>query len=112
MVHYFRSHLGWKLFISYLLVVAVVVVISALTAQFRIESAFEQHMGAMSRMGTAMMGETMIGNSLLVGFSSAINDVMLLAMFAGGLVALLLSVWIARAIVKPIIALTLSLIHI
>jgi len=107
MLKYFRSSLGWKLFLSYFVVVIVVAVTTAVTAQLSIEDAFERHMGGMSMMNsTAMMDGMMGGDSIFNSFSIAINEVLIFSIFAGGVVAILISIWITRVIVKPITELT------
>jgi histidine kinase len=107
MVKYLRSRLGWKLFFSYLLVVIVVAVTTAVTAQLSIVNAFERHMGGMSMMDTtAMMDGMMMGESIFDSFSIAINEVLIFSILAGGVVAILISIWITRVIVKPITELT------
>jgi histidine kinase len=108
MLKYFRSRLGWKLFFSYLLVVIAVAVTTAVTAQLSIVDAFERHMGGMSMMDTtAMMDGLMGGESIFDSFSIAINEVLIFSIFAGGVVAILISIWITRVIVKPITELTI-----
>ncbi len=108
MLKYFRSRLGWKLFFSYLLVVIAVAVTTAVTAQLSIVDAFERHMGGMSMMDTtAMMDGMMGGESIFDSFSIAINEVLIFSIFAGGVVAILISIWITRVIVKPITELTI-----
>ena len=108
MLKYFRSRLGWKLFFSYLLVVIAVAVTTAVTAQLSIVDAFERHMGGMSMMDTtAMMDEMMGSESIFDSFSIAINEVLIFSIFAGGVVAILISIWITRVIVKPITELTI-----
>ncbi len=103
MVKFIRSHLGWKLFFSYFLVVIAVAVTTAVTAQLSIERAFDRHMGGMNMMNTsAMMDEMIGGNSIFNSFSIAINEVLILSILAGGLVAVLISIWITGIIVKPI----------
>jgi len=107
MVKYLRSRLGWKLFFAYLLVVIVVAVTTAVTAQLSIVNAFERHMGGMSMMDTtAMMDGMMMGESIFDSFSIAINEVLIFSILAGGVVAILISIWITRVIVKPITELT------
>jgi len=103
MVRFVRSHLGWKLFFSYLLVVIAVAVTTAVTAQLSIERAFDRHMGGMNMMSTSTMMDEMIGeDSIFNNFSIAINEVLILSILAGGLVAVLISIWITGIIVKPI----------
>lgn len=103
MLSYIRSHLVWKLFFSYLFVVIVVAVATAVTAQLSIENAFDRHMGGMSMMNTSSMMEQMIGNGIIFNnFSIAINEVLVISILVGGIVAVLISIWITQLIVRPI----------
>jgi hypothetical protein len=52
-----RQRIGWKLFISYLIIIVVGVVSLAITAEFVTPSAIDRHMAGM----TVMMGGNMGG---------------------------------------------------
>ena len=59
-----RQRLGIKLFFSYLIIILTGIVVLAVSAEFVIPSAFNNHMSAM--MGpNGMMGMTMPGTCLL-----------------------------------------------
>ena len=55
MIHLFRRHLSAKLFLSYLMVVIVVVVLAS-SAELVLPRAFDRHLAAMSLMMTGIMG--------------------------------------------------------
>ena len=58
MLSYIRSHLGAKLFLSYLIVILVGVIALATTVEFTAPTAFDRHLAAMSSMMSNMMQET------------------------------------------------------
>ena len=59
MIHYLQSHLGVKLFLSYVAVILVGVIVLALASTFTVPQAYNQHMrGMQPGQGSGMM----IGN--------------------------------------------------
>ena len=94
-----RRHLGWKLFLSYLIVIVVGVVVLATAAEFAAPSAFDRHMAAMQQM---MGGSMMMGTDLFVSFRSALREALILAAGAAFLAAVVASVFITRQVVTPI----------
>ena len=100
-----RQHLGVKLFFSYLIIILTGVVVLAVSAEFVIPSAFNNHMGAM--MGpNGMMGMTMpgmdLGDDLYYSFRSAMGESLLRAGFAAFAVAVVVSIFISRRVVSPV----------
>jgi hypothetical protein len=56
----FRRHLGWKIFVSYLVVILVLIIVMISAAIFVAQSAFDRHLTAMEQMtveGTSPDGE-------------------------------------------------------
>lgn len=95
-----RQRLGWKIFISYLIIILVGVVSLAVTAEFIAPSALDRHMASMAMtMGGDMGG--MMGD-LTRNFRRAINEVLLLATLAATATAILVSSFVTRRIVSPI----------
>lgn len=95
-----RHRIGWKLFISYLVIILVGVVSLAFTAEFIAPSALDRHMASMAIvMGGEMRG--MMGD-LAQNFQSAINEVLLIAALAATATAVLVSSFVTRRIVNPI----------
>jgi two-component system sensor histidine kinase BaeS len=95
-----RRRLGWKLFLSYLVVILVGIVVLASAAEFVAPSAFERHMAAMA----AMMGGDPAGMELdlFINFRRAVNEALTLSTIAAFLVAVAVSVFVSRRIVNPV----------
>lgn len=93
-----RRHLGWKLFLSYLVVIVVGVVSLALTAELQTPAAIDRHMAQMA----TMMGGTGMMTDLTESFSRAVNEVLLVAASLAFVTAVLVSTFVTRRIVKPV----------
>jgi len=95
-----RHGLGWKLFISYLIVILVGVVSLALTAEWHAPQALERHMAIMPMV----MDEEMVGmmDDLSNDFRQAVNEVVLVAAAIAMAAAVAVSTIITRRIVSPI----------
>ena len=93
-----RRHLGWKLFLSYLVVIVVGVVSLALTAELQTPAAIDRHMAQMA----TMMGGTGMMTDLTESFSRAVNEVLLVAASLAVVTAVLVSTFVTRRIVKPV----------
>ncbi len=105
MVQFFRSHLAWKLFLSYVVVVLVGVVVLASAARFSLPSAYARHLAGMSAM---MAGNSMMGNAqqleqeLFDGYQASVIEALSLATGAALIAAVLASFFISRQVVVPI----------
>ena len=99
-----RSHLGWKLFLSYLVVVLVGVIVLAFSVELFIPSAFERHMAGMGPMMGTMMGAPQGGvhSDLFASFRAGVNEALILAALAAFAVAVLVSVFVSRQVVAPV----------
>ena len=72
-----RRHLGWKLFLSYLVIILVGVIVLTSATEFAVPSAFERHMASMaSMMGP---GSRMMEMDLFDNFRKAVNEALTLA---------------------------------
>ena len=60
MLRLIRTHLAWKLFLSYVVVVLVGVVVLATATSLSTPAAFDRHMAGMSAM---MSGNSIVGNT-------------------------------------------------
>jgi signal transduction histidine kinase len=110
MIAYLRSHLGLKLFLSYLLVILVGVAVIALSTRFILPGAFNRHMGMRLGMGTGMMPGTIIIRDRVVdifqGFKASFNEALFVALLAAGTVAILVSLLLSRSILARVRVLT------
>src|SRR5512136_129080 len=100
MLRRIHRHLGWKLFLSYLIVILVGIAVLTSAVESMIPSAFERHMAAMaSMMGASSAGMEM---NLFDNFRTAVNEALVLAILAAFLVAVALSVLVSRRVVTPV----------
>jgi len=105
-----RRHLGWKIFLSYLIVIVVGVIVLATAANFAAPGAFERHMIGMD---TLMMGGQMMDmTDLFTNFSDAVGEALTLAASAALVAAVAVSLFVTRQIVAPVRAMTAATQHI
>ena len=104
MLSYIRSHLGVKLFLSYLIVILVGVIALATTVEFTAPSAFDRHLAAMSSMMSNMMKETTLNleEDLFENYRSAVTESMAIAAGIAAAVAVLVSVLITQQVIAPV----------
>lgn len=94
-----QQRLGWKLFISYLVVIVVGAVSLVIAAEWQVPTALGRHMDSMSSFigsDMAMMAD------LNASFQAAVNEVLLVAAGTALVAAVLVSLFITRRIVTPI----------
>jgi signal transduction histidine kinase len=100
-----RTRLGFKIFLSYLVVILVGVVVLAVSVSLVLPGAFDRHMAGMSGM-MGMMNDDHGMDSLYLGFRSGVYDALKLAALAASAVAIGVGFFITRQIVAPIRALS------
>jgi len=98
-----QQRLGWKLFLSYLIIIVVGVVVLSSTAEFYAPAALARHIARME----ALLGD----NPALVAdldenFHAAVNEILTVAAPAAFLAAVAVSIFTARRIVGPLQAMT------
>jgi histidine kinase len=94
-----RQHLGWKLFISYVIIIVVGVVSLAVTAELHTPTAVNRHIAEMAPM---MGGSLGMMTDLTASFTQTVNEVLLVAASLALVTAVLISTFVTRRIVKPI----------
>jgi histidine kinase len=94
-----RQHLGWKLFLSYLIIIVVGVVSLAVTAELHTPTAINRHVAEMT---TIMGGGMGMMSDLTENFTQAINEVLFVAASLAFGAAVLVSTFVTRRIVKPV----------
>src|SRR3989337_1891396 len=97
-----RSRLGWKIFLSYLIVIVVGVVVLAMAAELAVPSSCTRYWaGRASMRGQAGMG---LGGemALFAGFRAAVSESLFLAAIAATLAAVVLSLLVSRRVVEPV----------
>jgi len=109
MFKHIRRHLGWKLFLSYLLVVLVGAVVLIVAMNFTFPRALERHLTTMQQDLTAvdehaMMGGGTMAGDLILNFSTAASEATLIALATASIIAISVSALITRRVVTPLLA--------
>jgi len=105
MLRFIRTHMVWKVFLSYVVVVLVGSIVLATATSLSIPSAFDRHMSGMSAM---MSGNSAIGSAqyleteLFSNYQAAVSDALTLAAAAALIAAVLASYFISRQVVGPV----------
>lgn len=100
---YIRSHLVWKLFLSYLVVLLVGAIVQITAADIVAARAFDTHLATMSQILGEMMGPgSPTEQELFSGFREAFTEALFVAALAGIGAALLASLFVSRQVGAPI----------
>jgi signal transduction histidine kinase len=100
-----RTRLGFKIFLSYLVVILVGVVVLAVSVSLVLPGAFDRHMAGMGGMMGMMGGDHGMDN-LFQGFRAGVYEALLLAALAASAAAVVAGLFITRQIIAPIRALS------
>jgi signal transduction histidine kinase len=107
---YLRSHLGAKIFFSYLVIIILGVAVLFIASQFILPTAFNRHMTGMgSMMNGGMMGTGQGSDAmsqLYVDFRASFNEALMYAMLAAMIAALALSFLFSKSVVTPVLAMS------
>jgi len=95
----FRERLGWKLFVSYMVIVFVGVVVSVVTAELQAPTILARDFADLQ---VWLRDNPSLAAALKEDFSTAVNEFLLIGTLAGVLAAIVLSLFTARRIVSPI----------
>ncbi|MDF1499671.1 MAG: HAMP domain-containing sensor histidine kinase [Anaerolineales bacterium] len=116
LVKAFQQRLGWKIFISYVIVIAVLIIVLISAAIFVAPSAFSRHVAAMEQVEVAPPedggGSVDLEADLLANFREAINESLALAALAALIAAVSVSAFVSRRIVAPIREMMLASRHV
>ncbi|MHC1770394.1 MAG: sensor histidine kinase [Flexilinea sp.] len=105
MVRFIRTHLAWKVFLSYVVVVLVGVVVLASATRLSVPASFDRHMAGMIAM---MSGINKMGNAqpleteLYSNYKSAMTEALSLAAAAALIAAVIASLLISHQVVEPV----------
>jgi histidine kinase len=121
MTDYFRRHLGAKLLLSYLAIIAVGVLVLIVASQFLLPASFNRHMAGMGTMmgggmphtpGTGMGGQGFGSangvSQLYRDFRAGFNEALLYAALAATSIAILLGLYLSRSVTAPVQAMSLA----
>ena len=104
MFKYLRTHLAWKMFFSYLIVVFIGVIVLISAASLSVPAAFERHIVSMNAI---MTNGNMTGNNqqmvseLFSQYKKAVFEAVTYATLASLVAAVLASFFISRQVVTP-----------
>lgn len=109
MLKIIRSHFGWKIFFSYMIVLLAGILVLGASIEIALPTAFDQHMENMENMtGGQMMGEMMSGQTkdlelgLFASFRTTINQALSRAGAVAFVVAFVISILISYRVVTPV----------
>lgn len=121
MIDYFRRHLGAKLLLSYLAIIAMGILVLIIASQFILPASFNRHMAGMGPLmgngmqhmpGTGTGGQGFGGANgmpqLYRDFRASFNEALLYAALAATSVAILLSLYLSRSVTAPVQAMSLA----
>ncbi|GAB4446100.1 MAG: ATP-binding protein [Anaerolineae bacterium] len=97
-----RSSFGWKLLISYVVVIAVGVLTLAVAAEAVTPTAFNRHMLGMQEMMGGQMGMSRMADDLYYNFRRAFTEALLWGTLLAAFTAVVVSVFVSRRVVTPI----------
>jgi len=106
MLRFLRTHLAWKVFLSYVVVVLVGVIVLATATSLSVPAAFDRHMAGMTSMmlsGNSMMeAAEPIEKELFANYTASVTEGLSLAALAALIAAVLASFLISRLVVNPV----------
>jgi histidine kinase len=94
-----RQRLGWKLCLSYLFVILAVVIVLDTTAEFRAPAVLQRDM---ARLPAPVQSDPALLAALHASFQAAVDELLAIGSAAAILVAVALSIFASRRIVRPI----------
>jgi histidine kinase len=106
MMKFIRTHLVWKVFLSYILVVLVGAMILITAASFSVPAAFERHMVSMNAIMTnanAADNNQQMQSELFSQYTTAVYEAVTYAALAALIAAILASFFISRQVVTPLL---------
>jgi histidine kinase len=100
MIKKIQRRLGYKFFISYLLVILIGIIVLVTATEYIVPGAFDRHMAAM----TELMGPSAskMETDLYNNFQNAVNEALLLSASAALLSAVIVSFFVSNQVVAPI----------
>ena len=102
MIGYIKRHLTARLFVSYLLVILIIVVITGAILAVAAPNAYNRHLGV-ERQGAGELGKGGGQGSQQAGnFRDAVFEAFFIAVAAGVAVAVIISLLISRSIAAPV----------
>jgi len=104
MMKFIRTHIAWKVFLSYLLVVLIGVIVLITAASLSVPAAFERHivsMNAIMTNGNITGNDQQMVSELFSQYKKAVFEAVTYATLASLVAAVLASFFISRQVVTP-----------
>jgi histidine kinase len=104
MMKFIRTHIAWKVFLSYLLVVLIGVIVLITAASLSVPAAFERHivsMNAIMTNGIMTGNDQQMVSELFSQYKKAVFEAVTYATLASLVAAVLASFFISRQVVTP-----------
>lgn len=99
MIRVLRTHMVWKVFFSYIVVVLVSAAVLATATRLSVPAAFTRHMAGMN----SMMGNSQpMGMDLFSNYQASFNEALSLAASAALIIAIFASFFISQQVVGPV----------
>lgn len=103
MFRFIRTHLAWKVFLTYVVVIMVGMVVLMTATSLSVPAAFDRHMAGMNAMMSGAMGNTdSMEMELFTNYQAAVTDALSLATLTALIAAILASYFISRQVVGPV----------
>lgn len=109
MLNLIRSHFGWKIFFSYVIIILVGILVLGVSIELAIPAAFDQHMmNTENMMGSQTMGGMMSGqnndleSNIFTSFRNAVYQALAQAAVAAFAAALVVSLLVSYRVVRPV----------
>lgn len=112
-MNYIRTHLAWKVFLSYLLVVLIGILVLISAASLFVPATFERHMDSMNAImanGSSLGSDEEMQAELFSQYTIAVYEAISYASVAALIAAITASILISRQVVTPMLRMT-SLSH-
>ncbi len=113
MVDYFQHHLGAKLLLSYLIIIAVGILVLVMASQSLLPASFNRHMAGVDMagmmgggQGPGARGQGM--GQLYADFRASFNEALLYAALAATLFAAALAIFFSRTVIAPVRGMSLA----
>ncbi len=106
MLKYIHSHLRWKIFLSYMVVIFVGVVVLATATEFVAPAAFNRHVSdmetVMQEVASGQMPAIDLQKSLFASFHAAVSEAIAFSVLAASVAAIIAGYLVTRQLISPI----------
>lgn len=99
-----RRRLGWKIFISYLIVTLVGIIVLATAVRFITPAAYDRRAAILERVLQSAMNQPIgeVETQVINNFQAGLTESLLIALVAAVLVSVIVSLFVTRQVVAPV----------